>query len=77
MNERAKKTKVQKVWKKYRIKKGVLKSTVKLGNNEPDSLKMCYMYICTCNRNESVNKQIQIQNTTGLPVFVRYSDDSL
>ncbi len=28
----------------------------------PDSLKMCYMYISTCNRNESVNKQIQIQN---------------
>ncbi len=27
----------------------------------PDSLKMCYMFICTWNRNESVNKQIQIQ----------------
>jgi hypothetical protein len=31
-----------------------------------DSLKMCDMYICTCNRNESVNKQIQIQLPTGV-----------
>ncbi len=28
----------------------------------PDSLKMCHMYIRTCNRKESVNKQIQNSN---------------
>jgi hypothetical protein len=38
----------------------------------PDSLKMCYMYICTGNQNESVNKQIQIQLTSSNVVTHRY-----
>jgi len=31
------------------------------GTQVPDSLKMCYLYICTCNLNESVINKFKIK----------------